>query len=330
MSINSLDRQKTEFMFCAESNCKTKKMGPIPSSPKVSMWDDRLKLFKWMKKHKQRPLPYPRNLYRRCRVLSKAYPSYPIKQPSEYRLLKIDAQIVAIKEQRDLIAQIAPELQNQHLRKIQAAAEQAGMTCKAKGIATMLHKEHQRGRFSNMKATTSKKKGGGAVFAVEQKAEVGSIKLFATKEDIEQVAGQTIGERYKLAYSAPIMSHNKLLSDIGFTGDGEAVLAILAGTYEFPPDTDPGTRLLLTEAAVLFSTLGEDCIEDWVHRQDFQKWWSTTREATESSKSRLHFGHNKAGASDDIISQLHATSLNTIREIGVAPDMWRQSITVLL
>jgi hypothetical protein len=35
------------------------------------------------------------------------------------------------------------------------------------------------------------------------------------------------------------MSNNKLLSDIGFAGDGDAVEAILAGTYEFPPDTDP-------------------------------------------------------------------------------------------
>ena len=194
----------------------------------------------------------------------------------------------------------------------------------------MLHKEHQRGRFKNMKATTGKKKGGGAVFAVEREAADGSIELFATKEDIERVAGQTIGERYKLAYSAPIMSNSKLLADVGFTGDGEAVSAILDGTYEFPPDTDPWTSLLLTEAAVLFSTLGEDSIEDWVRHQDFQKWWLTAREATESSQSRLHFGHYKAGASDNIISQLHATSLNTIREIGVAPDRWRQSITVLL
>jgi hypothetical protein len=38
------------------------------------------------------------------------------------------------------------------------------------------------------------------------------------------------------------MPHNKLLSVIGFTGDGEAVKAILAGTYEFPPGTDPWTR----------------------------------------------------------------------------------------
>jgi hypothetical protein len=208
---------------------------------------------------------------------------------------------VAIKEQLDLLAQIAPELRTQHLQKKKAAAEQAGMTRKAKRIATMLHKEHQRGRFKNMKATTSKKKGGGAVFAVKRKAADGSIELFAAKEDIKQVAGQTIGERYKLAYSAPIMSNNKLLANVGFTGNGEAVLAILTGTYEFPPNTDPWTCLLLTEAAVLFSTLGEDSIiEDWVRRQDFQKWWLTAREATESSKSCLHFGHYKAGASDNI------------------------------
>jgi hypothetical protein len=181
-----------------------------------------------------------------------------------------------------------------------------------------------------MKATTGKKKGGGAVLAVERKAADGSIELLATKEDIERVAGQTIEQRYKLAYSAPIMSNNKLLTDVGFAGDGEAVLAILAGTYKFSPETDPWTRLLLTEAAVLFFTLGEDSIEDWVHRQDFQKWWSTACKVTESSKSQLHFGHYKAGASDNIISQLHATSLNTIHEIGVSPDRWRQSITVLL
>eukprot|EP00956_Cyclotella_meneghiniana_P021218 scaffold38273_cov70-Cyclotella_meneghiniana.AAC.6 len=293
-------------------------MGPIPSSPKVSMWDDRLKLFEWMKRHKQHPLQDPRNLYHRCKVLSRSYPSYPIKQPSDYTLKKIEAQIVAAKEQIDLIVQIAPELRTQPLQKKQAAAKQAGLTRKAKRIATILHKEHQRGRYSNMKATTSKKKGGGAVFAVEQKAPDGSIELFATKEDIERVAGQTIVQRYKLAYSAQIMSNNKLLHDIGFTGDGEAVSAILSGTYEFPPETDLWTCLLLTEAAVLFSSLGEDCIEDWVHRQDFQKWWSTARKATESSKSRLHFSHYKAGASDSIISQLHATSLNAIREIGVA------------
>jgi hypothetical protein len=105
------------------------------------MWDDHLKLFEWMKRHKQRPLQDPRNLYRRCTVLSKSYPSFPIKQPSEYTLPEIDTQIVSIKEQLDLISQIDPELCTQHLQK-KKAAEQAGLTRKAKRIAAMLHKEY--------------------------------------------------------------------------------------------------------------------------------------------------------------------------------------------
>jgi hypothetical protein len=73
----------------------------------------------------------------------------------------------------------------------------------------------------------SKKKGGGGAMyhAVERKAPNGSINLFATKEDIvdighrTRVAGQTIKQSYKLAYSAPnihYVSHNMLLGDIGF------------------------------------------------------------------------------------------------------------------
>jgi hypothetical protein len=329
-SINSLDHQKEEFMRCGEKNCKKIFVGPLPHSALVSRWTDRKELFEWMLKHKEKPLKDPRNLFRKCRVLAKVDPSFPIKQPRDYTIKEVKAQIVTIKERIDGLAQIAPELRDQFLRDKKNNAEIAGLHRKARGIANILRNEHNRGRFRTMKSTTSKKKGGGAVYAVERKSADGSVELFATKEDIEAVAGQTIEQRYKLAYSAPIMSNNKLLSDIGFTGDGDAVEAILTGTYEFPPNTDPHTQLLLTESAVLFSSIGEDMIEDWVHRQDFQKWWLTAREATESSKSLLHFSHYKVAARDKIISELHAVSLNTIREIGIAPDRWHQSITVLL
>jgi hypothetical protein len=324
LHINLLDQQKEDFMKCGENNCKKKFVGPLPYSALVTRWTDRKDLFVWMLKHKEKPLKDPRNLFRKCRILAKVDLSFPIKQPSEYTIAEVKAQILTIQERIDGLAQIA------FLRKQMTTAETSGLHRKAKGIANILRNEHNRSKYCTMKATTNKKKGGGAVYAVERKAADGSIDLFATKEDIEAVAGQTIEQRYKLAYSAPIMSHNKLLSDIGFTGDGVAVEAILNGTYEFPPDTDPHTQLLLTKSAALFSSIGEDMIEDWVRRQDFQKWWRTAREATESSKSRLHFSHYKASAKNKIISELHAVSLNTIREIGIAPDRWHQSITVLL
>ena len=97
------------------------------------------------------------------------------------------------------------------------------------------------------------------------------------------------------------MSNNILVNDIGFTGDGDTVKSILADTYDVPTDTNPWTCLLLTEAALLFLSLGEGNLASWVNRQDFKKWWSTARESTKSSKSCLHFGHYKAGASDTII-----------------------------
>jgi hypothetical protein len=126
------------------------------------------------------------------------------------------------------------------------------------------------------------------------------------------------------------MQNNKLLEDVGFTGDGEAVKAILQGTYDFPPETDVHTKLLFTEAAVLFCSLGDDGIVDWIQNSDFQQFWLHAREKTESSKSLLHFGHYMAGATDDVITDMHVTSLNTTRECETAPTRWSSSITVLL
>eukprot|EP00956_Cyclotella_meneghiniana_P043719 scaffold284545_cov162-Cyclotella_meneghiniana.AAC.1 len=60
--------------------------------------------------------------------------------------------------------------------------------------------------------TTSKGRGR-KVFSVETENADGSRTSITSKEEIERVAGQTIGERYRLAYSAPIMSNNKLLQD---------------------------------------------------------------------------------------------------------------------
>eukprot|EP00956_Cyclotella_meneghiniana_P011386 scaffold15968_cov46-Cyclotella_meneghiniana.AAC.14 len=200
---------------------------------------------------------------------------------------------------------------------------------KAKELASMLEQEALHGGYQEIKKTTSKGKGR-KVISIELEGPDGTRSTISSKLDIERVAGQTIGERYRLAYSAPIMSHNKLLCDVGFSGDGPAVESILRGTYCYPDDTDPYTQLFVLEATVLFSSLGEQGIEDWVHSHDFQQFWLHACERTESSKSQLHFGHYMAGAHDPGITELHVASLNTNRETGVAPDRWRNLVTVLL
>jgi len=252
-----------------------------------------------------------------------------ILQPKDYTLAEVDARILSIKEQIELIKPITPELRTSHISSKRDEALEAGNKKKAQELTYMLEREELRGCYREIKMTTSKGRGR-KVFSVETENADGSRTSITSKEEIERVAGQTIGERYRLAYSAPIMSNNKLLQDVGFSGDGPAVEAILRGEYTFPTGTDPYTELLMLEAAVLFSSLGEQGIDDWVHSHDFQHYWLHACERTESSKSQLHFGHYMAGSHDKEITELHVSSLNTIREIGIAPERWRCSVTVLL
>ena len=196
-----------------------------------------------------------------------------VKQPQEYTIDEVSAQILVTSEQITALRAIAPELRRQHLHKRHKEAKRDGLNKKATEIAQIISREELKTRYKEVNRTTKRKKGGGKVFRVEREEEDGSIASFSTKAAVEAVVGQSIGERYRLAYSAPIMSNAKLLQDVGFTGDGPAVQEILEGTYNFPPETDEYTKLLCTEAAVLFCSLGGDGVADWVRDSDFQHFW---------------------------------------------------------
>ncbi len=96
-AIDKLDRLKKEFMLGSEKRCRKIRRGKIPCSPKVSMWLERKRDFEWILRHLTKPLKDPRNLYRKCRVMSKSS-TFPIKikQPQEYTADQVRAQLIAI------------------------------------------------------------------------------------------------------------------------------------------------------------------------------------------------------------------------------------------
>lgn len=150
-----------------------------------------------------------------------------------------------------------------HLVACRDNAKSKGQHRRADDITNIISREALKDRYSEVRRSTFERKGGGKVFKVERRELDGTTTVFDSKETIEAVAGQTIGERYRLAYSAPIMANPELLRDVGFAGDGEAIESILRGTYVFPPATDEHTiKLLMLEAAVMFCSLGESEIED--------------------------------------------------------------------
>ena len=92
---------------------------------------------------------------------------------------------------------------------------------------------------------------------------------FFTEDEVFQKVSTNLSECFRLAFSAPAYK-GKLFDDIGFLGDIDVARQILEGTYVFPPDIDPATKLLFEEAAITFAQLSKEEVASYVTVDDFQ------------------------------------------------------------
>ena len=98
----------------------------------------------------------------------------------------------------------------------------------------------------------------------------------------------------------------------------------------FPPDTEPATKLLFEEAAIIYSKMSQEQIATYVTAEDFQYYWQRANERISSSYSGLHFGHYKAASFDPKLLKLHADKLSLCAKTGVQLARWGRGLTVLL
>ena len=118
--------------------------------------------------------------------------------------------------------------------------------------------------------------------------------------------------------------------DVGHLTDGPVVQQVLKGTYEYPLDLNPATRLLFEEAAAIYTTLSPTEIATYVTPEDFQQFWQHACKRTGSSYSGLHFGNYIATSFCPDLSFLHAAKLAICTRNGVSLALWGQGLTVLL
>ena len=72
----------------------------------------------------------------------------------------------------------------------------------------------------------------------------GEVKDYIVQEDVEQATQRECKIRFTVAHSAPILK--SLLGDrLRYLSDESLVRSIIMGTYEFPSDVDPATKLVL-------------------------------------------------------------------------------------
>ncbi len=96
-------------------------------------------------------------------------------------------------------------------------------------------------------------------------------------------------ERFQSVLVAPCHQET-FFEDVGHLVKGPVSQQILEGTYTYPQDLDPATRLLFEEASHTYATLSLHKIATYVTPEDFQHFWQTARECTGSFFSGLHFG----------------------------------------
>ncbi len=104
----------------------------------------------------------------------------------------------------------------------------------------------------------------------------------------------------------------------------------MGGTYEYPYDLDPATRLLFKEASATYKVLSPTKVATYVTPEDFKLFWRTAKKRTGSSYSGLHFGHYIAALHCPNLLLLHAAKLSVCAWNGVSLARWGKDLTVLL
>ena len=135
--------------------------------------------------------------------------------------------------------------------------------------------------------------------------------------------------RFRLMESTPPMNE-LLLSNLDFLSDTDAAKRILNGTYICPEGVDAYTKNFIASLQITAPIDPADFIPNTVSLQDYQVHWKWSKEPTSSSIFGLHFGHWKAAAESNFLSELHTLFTDIIVSTSYSPIQWQQGLSVML
>jgi hypothetical protein len=92
---------------------------------------------------------------------------------------------------------------------------------------------------------------------------------YKSKKRVSKAVSPIILEWFQSALVAQC-HRGKVFEDIGHLADGLAVQQILEGTYEYPDDLDPATRLLFKEASATYKALSPTKVATYVTPEEFK------------------------------------------------------------
>jgi hypothetical protein len=245
--MNKWDNEHTQHQACSEDDCNQFYDGSLDFCPEVQLWIKRRDLYQQLHSINRRLRRGLRvNVTHFARSCVVADIQDPFSLSDEEVQGRHEACLIRLHE----LGAVAPMLRMEHLSQRLYLARERGDWKAVRRIREIMTKERQRRSWRNVKWSTKPRRGG-APTAIKIKTAIGDV-TYDTRQEVEEQAARKLTDRFKLARDAPI-SRGQLFDDIGYLGDTTSTRAILEGTYEFPPEMDPHTRLLLEEAHRIFT-----------------------------------------------------------------------------
>ena len=149
------------------------------------------------------------------------------------------------------------------------------------------------------------------------------------RTDMEAAIMEENESKYHQTQDTPFMQA-PLLQDFGYLGLGPHADAVIQGTYHPHPDVDPYTKKFIAHLTAEPVIRSSSPVPVFYTTNEWQAGWRKSKERTSAGSDYLHFGHFKAGCTNDIIANFEATMANIPLLSGYSPSRWRRAIDCML
>ena len=152
---------------------------------------------------------------------------------------------------------------------------------------------------------------------------------FSARTDVENAIMRNNTSRFRLA-STYVLNTGRIAKELGRFAITALGAAILGGHFLLPGVFPPLLYGLLRTIIRIACKVGRVRNSESFSYQNFQSYWRGAKERTSSAYSGLHFGHYKAAAHDNHLSEIHAMMTEIAMRGGFAYERWKRGLSVMI
>jgi hypothetical protein len=304
----------------ADKKCRKLNMGGVPFSAEYAEITNEMELWRAVVTKKQQCRFSMSKLQRLAKKAN-------INNPLDYTLDEAKEKLSAVTAKYWTFKNSAKEVRETFLEGKASAVAAENNQDKLVVIKQLIRREKQRESARRIKYTLGKLRGGG-ITRVEVELQSGKIREVTTKVGIERECMLENKKKFRQSQQTPCM-REPLRSTLGPTGNSVAGEQILDGTYIPPTNTPPYTRdffAQLQKPPQLFAPP----LQATMTTKEFQTGWKRMKESTSAGISGLHFGHMKACAQDEFLSEFEASLSQVPYVTGQSPSSWQVGVNVMI